>query len=272
MTDLAAQGIEQSWARVTSWLRRNAPGSYRALRPPATTAELAAAQNGLDVAIPDDLLLLLSMTNGSAADDPDPALQFGSRFLPGRHFADERRGIQPQNQMLTEILADLDDFMVRSWWHPAWVPFASHVAADALVIDQRPGAGQGAVGEFSHWTVKPPSIGAVAAHFGRRAGRHAGGATRLPVLPPDRRRRAAGLGHRPRRFLTTRGQLVCGAPAMTGPMWIWPPHGASCAVISRKSVSSGGVTCSFAAVGQAGRPRDVGVVVLGMSRRRSAPA
>ncbi|MDQ2789642.1 MAG: hypothetical protein M3Y73_08015 [Actinomycetota bacterium] len=38
--------------------------------------------------------------------------------------------------------------MLGYWSHPQWVPFAEHVAADALAVDQREGPGQGRVGEF----------------------------------------------------------------------------------------------------------------------------
>ena len=52
--------------------------------------------------------------------------------------------------MLDGILSGMDEGMAGCWWHPEWIPFATHIAADALVIDLRDGLQQGAVGEFMH--------------------------------------------------------------------------------------------------------------------------
>lgn len=40
--------------------------------------------------------------------------------------------------------------MLSHWWLPQWVPFAGHVATDALIVDQRDGPDQGRVGQFRH--------------------------------------------------------------------------------------------------------------------------
>jgi len=89
--------MEQSWTRVTSWLAKYAPGSFRALDPPATAQDVERAQGRLQVALPAALVRLLSMTNG-ASFSPDQ--QFGSRFLPGGFFpvargGDPRPGVDP---------------------------------------------------------------------------------------------------------------------------------------------------------------------------------
>jgi cell wall assembly regulator SMI1 len=40
--------------------------------------------------------------------------------------------------------------LMGDWWHPQWVLFGRHVAGNGMAIDQRPGPGQGAVGEFEN--------------------------------------------------------------------------------------------------------------------------
>ena len=55
-----------------------------------------------------------------------------------------------ESRDLVKIVGTAGDDMIGSWWHPKWVLFGRHVAADGMAIDQRPGPGQGAVGEFNH--------------------------------------------------------------------------------------------------------------------------
>jgi len=139
--------MEQSWTRVTSWLTKYAPGSFRALDPPATAQDVERAQDRLQVALPAALVRLLSMTNG-ASFSPDQ--QFGSRFLPGGFSLLPVAEIPDRADMLNSIVLSLGSDMLGYWWHPHWVPFAETISGDALAVDQRPGSGQGRVGEFHH--------------------------------------------------------------------------------------------------------------------------
>ena len=59
-----------------------------------------------------------------------------------------------------DIVGELGDEMVGYWWHPEWVLFGRHIAADGMAIDQRPGPGQGAVGEFMHEDTTEFTMGA----------------------------------------------------------------------------------------------------------------
>jgi cell wall assembly regulator SMI1 len=58
--------------------------------------------------------------------------------------------IRKECNQLNKTLAEFGVDMVGKWWHPRWVPFASHINADALFVDHRPGASFGAVGKFRH--------------------------------------------------------------------------------------------------------------------------
>lgn len=68
----------------------------------------------------------------------------GYRLLSAAELAEDSRG-------LAEVMSDLGfASLMGSWWHPQWVLFGRHVAGDGMAIGQRPGPGQGAVGEFGN--------------------------------------------------------------------------------------------------------------------------
>lgn len=142
--------IEESWARVTAWLATNAPASYATLNPPASHAELDACERDLKVALPAELRRLLLVNNGAADFDADGGGQRGAAFLPGGHSLVAAAELAGESRNLVEIVGSLGEGMIGHWWHPQWVLFGRHIAADGMAIDQRPGPGQGAVGEFMH--------------------------------------------------------------------------------------------------------------------------
>lgn len=139
--------IEESWARFAAWLAANAPASYAMLSPPATSAELDACERDLEMALPAELRRLLLVNNGSAEFDADGTYHPEAAFLPGGHRLLSAAELAKGSRDLVELVGD---DLIGSWWHPEWVLFGRHVAADGMVIDQRPGPGQGAVGEFMH--------------------------------------------------------------------------------------------------------------------------
>ena len=117
----------------------------------AADSEIEQAQAALDILLPDPLVTLPRLNNGTASADPNPELQFASRWLPGGNYLLAVEEIPGHVKMLNEILNSLDDeTAVGYWWHPEWLPFAADVSANALVIDQRQGPGQGPVGQFDH--------------------------------------------------------------------------------------------------------------------------
>lgn len=140
---MSVPDIETSWRRFTEWLAREAPASHGCLNPPARAAEIDDMANGC----PDELRTLLLLNNG--ATQPIGAAS-AAGFLPGGHRLLSALQVVEHRRMLDGILAGMDQDMVGWWWHPDWIPFAAHVAADALVIDLRDGPHQGAVGEFMH--------------------------------------------------------------------------------------------------------------------------
>jgi cell wall assembly regulator SMI1 len=97
-----------------------------------------------------ELKRLLLVNDGTADFDAAGTYCRGAAFMPGGHRMLSLAEIAEQNQSLNEIVARHGGDMIGYWWHPQWVLFATHIAADGLAIDQRPGSGRGAVGEFIH--------------------------------------------------------------------------------------------------------------------------
>jgi cell wall assembly regulator SMI1 len=143
--------IEESWARVTAWLAANAPASYATLRPSALSAELDACERDLKVALPAELRRLLLVSNGAAGFGADDTYHREAWFLPGGHRLLSAAELAEDSRGLVETMSDLGfASLMGSWWHPQWVLFGRHVAGNGMAIDQRPGPGQGAVGEFEN--------------------------------------------------------------------------------------------------------------------------
>lgn len=145
-----SEDIERSWARVTGWLAAHAGASYATLRPPATPQEIESCERALELALPADLRRLLLVNDGAADFDAEGNYRHGAAFMPGGHRLLSAAEVARQSQNLNEIVAGFGGDMIGHWWHPQWVLLASHINTDGLAIDQRPGPGQGAVGEFIH--------------------------------------------------------------------------------------------------------------------------
>jgi cell wall assembly regulator SMI1 len=144
------EDVGRAWGRVVEWLAAHAPASYTTLRPPAVVADIEACERALGVELPAGLRQLLLINDGAADFDSSEVYCPGAAFLPGGHRLLSAAEIVQDSRNTTEIAAELDDDMAGWWWHPQWVMFGRHIAADGLAIDQRPGPEQGYVGEFMH--------------------------------------------------------------------------------------------------------------------------
>lgn len=152
--------IEGSWARVTAWLAANAPASCATLSTPATAAELDACERVLGMVLPAELRRLLLVSNGAAEFDVDDAYHWEAEFLPGGHRLLSAAELAGQSRDLVDIARELGDHMIGTWWHPQWVLFGRNNGADGMAIDQRPGLGQGAVGQFDSEGITEFTVGA----------------------------------------------------------------------------------------------------------------
>ena len=83
--------------------------------------------------------------------DADDTYHREAWFLPGGHRLLSAAELAKDSRGLVETMSDLGfASLTGSWWHPQWVLFGRHVAGDGMAVDQRPGPGQGAVGELNH--------------------------------------------------------------------------------------------------------------------------
>ncbi|ARZ72625.1 hypothetical protein SMD11_7049 [Streptomyces albireticuli] len=119
-----------------------APLAAKALRMPASLADIQRLEADLGCELGTHLRNLL-LSNDGAADDT-------GRFLPGGYRLLGCREIAEQHEMLCTVLDELGERMIGHWWHPQWVPFAIHVAANCLFVDMRDTDERGRVGEFLH--------------------------------------------------------------------------------------------------------------------------
>lgn len=142
--------MEEAWGRVLAWLGKHAIESRRALSAPADADELAQVESQLAMPLPADLVALFSMTGGSAARSPRPEVQFASRMFPGDFSLLDVAQIPDTVQTWTALLAKQDEEEVGYYWHPRWVPLASHVGGDVCFIDDRPGPEHGRLGWSDH--------------------------------------------------------------------------------------------------------------------------
>lgn len=140
--------IEECWARVMAWLAANAQASYVTLNPPATPAELDACERELRIALPAELRRLLLVSNGATDFDAAGTYHPEAEFLPGGDRLLPAAEVASTSRAHVETAAEFGDDLIGSWWHPQWVMFGTHISGCGVAIDQRPGPGQGAVGEF----------------------------------------------------------------------------------------------------------------------------
>ncbi|MEV0416391.1 SMI1/KNR4 family protein [Streptomyces sp. NPDC050448] len=161
---MAEYDVTREWARIVGWLGIMAPLSAAALRAPVAEVPHADLPHGSDAALPGELSRLLALNDGCEPGTP------GAAFLPHGNRLMRRAEIGPVAETLNALL---DEDVIGSWWHPAWVPFAtmSEGSMDCLFIDVRPGLGFGQVGSFFDETGGElgwwPSLGAFLADTAR---------------------------------------------------------------------------------------------------------
>jgi cell wall assembly regulator SMI1 len=96
----------------------------------------------------DDLSTLLTFHDGCHTFEEVGAVAKNGYFFPQGHRFLSAREMKEQYQSLSKKLDQLGDDMVGRWWHPQWVPFAVHIAGDAIFVDHRSGPTYGYVGSF----------------------------------------------------------------------------------------------------------------------------
>lgn len=145
MTDDPVDQVAVSWARIDAWLAAYAPASFKQLAPPATVAEIDAAEMVIGQPFPADLRESLLCHNGVQGG-------VSTAFPPYEtpRSVDEIVAIW-QSNMDTKLVEEgwVDEHFGEPWWHPCWFAWAE-TDNEKLIIDNRPGPAQGRTGWHLH--------------------------------------------------------------------------------------------------------------------------
>ncbi|MES9510335.1 SMI1/KNR4 family protein [Streptomyces sp. NPDC000609] len=145
--------VEQSWARIESWLAQHAAVSHGLLRPPALPEDIAAAELRLGVTFPPDLKESLLRHDGVRLQDGTPTLGY---YGPLSGVED----IVQSTEFLRNIGADLDededDLDEEERDEYAYWPHERLLvtlgigwqSSDGLFLVSRPGPNHGRVGRY----------------------------------------------------------------------------------------------------------------------------
>jgi cell wall assembly regulator SMI1 len=102
---------------LEGWLQRNAPVSYRTLRPGLEAQELRALEARYGFPLHPELRILLSWHDGCLHSSL--ALQIWIDFIFG------------ESEFMFEQVHELPD----DYWDPQWVPFATDLGLKTLIVD-----------------------------------------------------------------------------------------------------------------------------------------
>lgn len=155
----------EAWESVVRWLEENAPGNAAALAPPASAAEIAAAESAVGVAFPAELRAWLLANNGvRAADsamDRAHAHDDGCFLADGRHLLSAELIVKVHERQMPSPNESAED----APWRRSWIPFA--VEADWMYgyfVEADSGA-VGSWGDYGEVTLSAfPSLSAFFAH------------------------------------------------------------------------------------------------------------
>lgn len=154
--------------RLDNLLLREAPSIAKVLRPPASSAELDAAERELGARLPDDVREAYLWHNGQEThyqvhEGQDTQWKRHPDFFAGfawNSLEEVLRCWRLNNDCLDDLLNGYGpqqdrlvsaDQRVRSdWWNPAYIPIARSNSGDCLCIDLEPGPA-GSVGQVIEW-------------------------------------------------------------------------------------------------------------------------
>lgn len=150
-----------SWTRIDNWFRTNAPAVHATFQPPASGADIAAAEEIIGTPLPADVAAWWRAFGGQSAftaivppwwrpHSISSALSTRDMMIevtwsvffppPAEDEGDEYEAIEmarPAGTPHSEI------------WLPAWVPIAASGGGDELFVDLRGGPAHGCVMEWT---------------------------------------------------------------------------------------------------------------------------
>lgn len=140
--------IDVTWQRIEAWLAAHAPQIHEELRPPASPAQIEAAEAALGVRFPDDVRALYRLHDGQGRD--------GLGLLGGWTWLDLASVVSEWN--IWKGLLDKGTFGANDggdpgpgvrgdWWNPRWIPLTYSGSGDHHCVDLAPAEG-GAEGQI----------------------------------------------------------------------------------------------------------------------------
>ncbi|MGW6448949.1 SMI1/KNR4 family protein [Lentzea sp. NPDC055074] len=146
------------WSRADAWLRSQAPDLHATFRPPATAAELAAAEKTIGAPLPPDLAEWWTACGGLELADYAPvvpeyyspcglgaALEVREMMMQIRREVAVDLRIEDVNGHEARKLAEPAGSLIGDLWLPLFVPVAVSADGSYLFADLREGPLRGCV-------------------------------------------------------------------------------------------------------------------------------
>ena len=127
--------LKESWIEINGWLERNAPKIKQALNPPATKSDLNKLEEIIEAPLPEDLVSLYSIHNGTNALEMANFI-YGIPFLP---IEDTIREIENNNSLEVEKLIYADKGINKEYLFSQFrIPIGSDSGTCLLCVDLKP--------------------------------------------------------------------------------------------------------------------------------------
>ncbi|WP_030719554.1 SMI1/KNR4 family protein [Streptomyces sp. NRRL F-2580] len=145
--------VEQSWARIETWLAQHAAVSHGLLRPPARPEDIAAAELRLGVTFPTDLKDSLLRHDGVQLQDGTPTLGYYGPLSGVADIVRSTEFLRDVGEDLVEYEAELDEDerdQYAYWPHERLLITLGigWQSSDGLFLVSRPGPHHGRVGRY----------------------------------------------------------------------------------------------------------------------------
>ncbi|MCC2271270.1 hypothetical protein LKM28_33925 [Streptomyces sp. CT1-17] len=148
---LQQPAVKDSWARIDAWLAEHAPLSRARLRPPASPAGIADAEQRLGVTFPPGLVDALRCHDG--VEPSEGALEFALKgpFAGLADIVQNTLFLRSVGEDVPELYEAEDDHELNAFWRHEWLLITLGVtwdAQDGLFLTCRAGDDYGRVGRY----------------------------------------------------------------------------------------------------------------------------
>jgi cell wall assembly regulator SMI1 len=150
--------MQDTWNRLHTWFRKNAPDVLKVLRPGASESEIRETEQFLGITFPEDMRASYLIHNGQWSYFRDRMWRCDFSFIPApytREFLSLER-MRTEWTYLTEDLRDgifedeeveVDEEIQAAWWSPCWIPVSAGDFRDLHCADLHP-TSEGIVGQI----------------------------------------------------------------------------------------------------------------------------